>query len=111
MHQEENKYRTECTVLLQLFQEDCMKFSSAMMKSKSKEEKLELIKNYTEKTDNYLERFISLSNLLDPNDPFRNKMLDSSIPMIDFNNSDVKALYEKYLTLPPDADPMDYENP
>lgn len=104
-----NNYRTECTILLQLFQEDCVKFSTAMMKSNSKNEKLDLIKNYTEKTDKYLERFIVLINLLDPNDPFRNKMLDS-IPMIDFNNSDVKALYERYLSLPPEADPLDFEN-
>ena len=110
MHQEENKYRTECAILLQLFQEDCSKFSAAMINSKSKDEKLDLIKNYTEKTDKYLERFVFLSNLLDPSDPFKDKMLDS-IPMIDFNNSDVKALYERYLSLPPEADSVDFENP
>lgn len=109
MHQEENNYKTECTILLQLFQEDCSKFSTAMMKSKSKEEKLELIKNYTEKTDKYLERFIFLANLLDPNDPFKNTILNR-IPMIDFNNSDVKELYQKFLSLPPEADPLDFEN-
>lgn len=108
MHQEENKYRTECSLLLQLFQEDCTKFTSSMMASNSKEEKLNLIKNYTEKTDTYLERWIVLANLLDPADPFRDKMLNS-IPMIDFNNSDVKQLYERYLSLPPDMDPLDFE--
>ena len=109
MHQEENIYRTECILLLQIFQEDCYKFSSAMMRSKFKQEKLDLIKGYTEKTDKYLERSIFLANLLDPSDPFRDKILNS-IPMIDFNNSDVKTLYEMYLELPPDADPLDYNS-
>ena len=87
MHQDPN--RTECSILLQLFQLDCANFNKSMMSSKSKDEKIDLIKNYTEKTDNYLHRWTVLGNLLDPRDPFRDKLLNS-IPMIDFNNSDLK---------------------
>lgn len=107
MHQEENRYRIELTILLKLFREQCENFITDMMHSSTKEAKIELLENQIDKTNKYIERFVFLSNQLDVSDPLREKMLDS-IPFVDLENDEIKGILEKYRNLPPDVDPLDY---